>query len=55
MFGMKEVEWPAPVVEPLKHEPLVSAVDHFASLLAGGVGTRNQEPFDMRGPGCVIM
>src|SRR5204862_7565202 len=28
-----------PVVEPLKHEPLVDAVDHFASLLAGGVET----------------
>jgi len=24
---------------PLKHEPLVDAVDHFASLLAGGVET----------------
>ena len=28
-----------PVVERLKHEPLVDAVDHFASLLAGGVET----------------
>src|SRR5208283_5305448 len=28
-----------PIVEPLKHEPLVDAVDHFASLLAGGVET----------------
>ena len=28
-----------PVVEPLKHEPLVDAVDHLASLLAGGVET----------------
>src|SRR5207249_11670477 len=28
-----------PVVKPLKHEPLVDAVDHFASLLAGGVET----------------
>ena len=32
-FAMKE----RPVVEPLKYEPLVDAVDHFASLLAGGV------------------
>src|SRR6266403_4350548 len=28
-----------PVVEPLKHEPLVDAVNHLASLLAGGVET----------------
>ena len=28
-----------PVIEALKHEPLVNAVDHFASLLAGGVET----------------
>ena len=28
-----------PVVERLKTEPLVDAVDHFASLLAGGVET----------------
>ena len=28
-----------PVVEPLKHEPLVDAVDHLASLLAGRVET----------------
>jgi hypothetical protein len=28
-----------PVVERLKHEPLVDAVDHFAGLLAGGVET----------------
>src|SRR5260370_23879065 len=28
-----------PVVERLKHEPLVDPVDHFASLLAGGVET----------------
>src|SRR5882762_6668615 len=28
-----------PAVERLKHEPLVDAVDHFASLLAGGVET----------------
>ena len=28
-----------PVVESLKHEPLVDAVDHFASLFAGGVET----------------
>jgi hypothetical protein len=28
-----------PVVQPLKHEPLVDAVDHFASLFAGGVET----------------
>ena len=28
-----------PVVEPLEYEPLVDAVDHFASLLAGGVET----------------
>ena len=34
-FAVKE----RPVVEPLKHEPLVDAVDHFASLLAGGVET----------------
>jgi hypothetical protein len=27
------------VVEPLEHEPLVDAVDHFASLLAGAVET----------------
>ncbi len=26
-----------PVVEPLKHEPLVDAADHFAGLLAGGI------------------
>jgi hypothetical protein len=26
-----------PVVERLKHEPLVDAVDHLASFLAGGV------------------
>ncbi len=29
-----------PVVEPLKHEPLIDTVDHFASLLAGGVETK---------------
>jgi len=34
-FALKE----RPVVERLKHEPLVDAVDHFASLLAGGVET----------------
>src|SRR5438132_4403893 len=34
-FAVKE----RPVVQPLKHEPLVDAVDHFASLLAGGVET----------------
>src|ERR1700686_5412240 len=34
-FAVKE----GPVVEPLEHEPLVDAVDHFASLLAGGVET----------------
>ena len=34
-FAVKE----GPVVEPLKHEPLVDAVDHFASLLAGGIET----------------
>jgi hypothetical protein len=34
-FAVKE----RPVVEPLKHEPLVDAVDHFVSLLAGGVET----------------
>ena len=34
-FAVKE----RPVVEPLEHEPLVDAVDHFASLLAGGVET----------------
>jgi hypothetical protein len=28
-----------PVVEPLEHEPLVDAADHFSSLLAGGVET----------------
>src|SRR5437773_5244745 len=28
------------MVELLKHEPLVNAVDHFASLLAGGVETK---------------
>jgi len=28
-----------PVVQPLEHEPLVDAVDHFARLLAGGVET----------------
>src|SRR5260370_6470067 len=28
------------VVEPLKHEPLVDAVNHFASLFAGGVETQ---------------
>jgi hypothetical protein len=28
-----------PVVERLKHQPLVDAVDHFASLLAGGIET----------------
>jgi hypothetical protein len=28
-----------PLVEPLKHEPLLDPVDHFASLLAGGVET----------------
>ena len=28
-----------PVVERLKHQPLVDAVDHFASLVAGGVET----------------
>jgi len=28
-----------PVVEPLKHQPLVDAVDHSASLLAGRVET----------------
>ena len=32
-FAVKE----RPVVEPLKREPLVDAVDHFASLFAGGV------------------
>ena len=34
-FAVKE----RPVVEPLKYQPLVDAVDHFASLLAGGVET----------------
>src|SRR2546422_3957999 len=34
-FAVKE----RPVVERLKHEPLVDAVDHFASLLAGWVDT----------------
>src|SRR6266567_1893803 len=34
-FAVKE----RPVVQPLKHEPLVDAVDHFASFLAGGVET----------------
>src|SRR5271170_3789854 len=34
-FAVKE----RPVVERLKHEPLVDAVDHLASLLAGGVET----------------
>src|ERR1700679_1317419 len=34
-FAVKE----RPVVKRLKHEPLVDAVDHFASLLAGGVQT----------------
>src|SRR5580658_6417806 len=28
------------VVERLKHKPLADAVDHFASLLAGGVETK---------------
>jgi hypothetical protein len=28
-----------PVVQPLKHQPLVHAVDHCASLLAGGIET----------------
>src|SRR5437899_11442372 len=28
-----------PVVKRLEHEPLANAVDHFASLLAGGVET----------------
>ena len=28
-----------PVVEPPKHEPLVDAVDHFASLFARGIQT----------------
>jgi hypothetical protein len=32
-FAVKE----RPVVVPLEHEPLVDAVDHFASFLAGGV------------------
>ena len=35
-FAVKE----GPVVERLKHEALVDAVDHFASLLAGGVETK---------------
>jgi hypothetical protein len=34
-FAVKE----GPVVKPLKHEPIVDAVDYFASLLAGGVET----------------
>jgi hypothetical protein len=34
-FAVKE----RPVVEPLKHEPLVDTVDHPASLFAGGVET----------------
>ena len=34
-FAVKE----RPVVEPLKNHPLVDPVDHFASLLAGGVET----------------
>ena len=34
-FAVKE----RPVVKPLKHQPLVDAVDHFARLLAGGVET----------------
>src|SRR4029077_4244180 len=36
-FAVKE----RPVVQRLKHEPLVDAVDHFASLLAGGLETRS--------------
>ena len=32
-FAVKE----GAVVEALEHEPLVDPVDHFASLLAGGV------------------
>ena len=39
-FAVKE----GPVVEPLKHEPLVDAVDHFASLLAGGIETGGARP-----------
>jgi hypothetical protein len=34
-FAVKE----RPVVKPFKHEPIVDAVDHFASVLAGGVET----------------
>ncbi len=34
-FAVKE----RAAVQPRKHEPLVDAVDHFASLLAGGVET----------------
>src|SRR5208283_2144055 len=34
-FAIKE----RPVVEPLEHEPLLDAVDHVASRLAGGVET----------------
>src|ERR1700732_122328 len=34
-FAVKE----GPVVEPLKHEPLVDAADHFAILLVGGIET----------------
>ena len=34
-FAVKE----RPLVKPLKHQPLVDAVNHFASLLAGGVET----------------
>jgi hypothetical protein len=28
-----------PVMKPLKHQPLVNAVDHFARLLTGGIKT----------------
>jgi hypothetical protein len=37
--GLRFAVQERPVVERLKHEPLVYAVDHFASLLAGGVET----------------
>ena len=47
-----------PVVERLKHEPLLDAADHFASLLAGGVETevlQDDESVEGNKPASVLL
>jgi hypothetical protein len=47
-----------PVVEPSKHQQLVDAVDHFASLFAGGVETevhQNGETVEGNKQGSVLL